>query len=202
MTIFFLADYNVAFLTYFTFTCISTVVASVWWLKTVDHPHTAVMFSKHPEHVLADVSADLRNEQDWKLGSLRILDFPLNVTALAVEPIIGLLAVGMYLLTFLVIPYWTSDKVHPVGPSTSLAVQELSLSWHCRDRWRYALCISRHQHVTLSVLVRGILLVYMSGLILSSDDSNNLHVWDLLSFGRPKLVASAHFDQTKYDYLV
>lgn len=37
--------------------------------------------------------------------------------------------------------------------------------------------------------------------ILSSDDNNDLHVWDLLSFGRPKLVASAHFDQTKYDYL-
>jgi hypothetical protein len=41
----------------------------------------------------------------------------------------------------------------------------------------------------------------MPGLILSSDDNNDLHVWDLLNFGRPKLVASAHFDQTKYDYL-
>jgi hypothetical protein len=41
----------------------------------------------------------------------------------------------------------------------------------------------------------------MPGLILSSDDNNDLHVWDLLNFGRPKLVASAHFDQTKYDNL-
>lgn len=57
------------------------------------------MFSKHP--VLADVSADLRDEQDWKLGSLRILDFPLNITSLAVEPVMGLLAAGMCSLTFL-----------------------------------------------------------------------------------------------------
>lgn len=59
------------------------------------------MFSKHPEHALADVSTDLSDKQDWKLGSLRILDFPLDITSLAVEPVIGLLAVGMYLLIFL-----------------------------------------------------------------------------------------------------
>ena len=35
----------------------------------------------------------------------------------------------------------------------------------------------------------------------SSDDNNDLHIWDLLNVGRPKLVASAHFDQTKYDSL-
>ena len=53
------------------------------------------MFSKYPEHVLSDASTDLRDEEDWKLGSLRILDFPLDITSLAVEPVIGLLAVGM-----------------------------------------------------------------------------------------------------------
>ena len=59
------------------------------------------MFSKHPEHILTDVSTDLRDERDWKLGSLRTLDFPLDITSLAIEPVIGLLAVGMYLLKFL-----------------------------------------------------------------------------------------------------
>jgi hypothetical protein len=34
-----------------------------------------------------------------------------------------------------------------------------------------------------------------------SDDNNDLHIWDLLNVGRPKLVALAHFDQTKYDSL-
>lgn len=55
------------------------------------------MFSKHPEHVLVDLSTELRDEQDWKLGTLRILEFPLNITSLAVEPVMGLFAVGMYL---------------------------------------------------------------------------------------------------------
>lgn len=53
------------------------------------------MFSKHYGTVLADLSADLRNEADWNVGSLRKFIFPLNITALAVEPIAGLLAAGM-----------------------------------------------------------------------------------------------------------
>ncbi|KDR85736.1 hypothetical protein GALMADRAFT_218826 [Galerina marginata CBS 339.88] len=52
------------------------------------------MFSKHNEHTLPDLSTDLRDEQDWRIGSLRTLDFPLNVTTLAIEPIAGLLAAG------------------------------------------------------------------------------------------------------------
>lgn len=59
------------------------------------------MFSKHLEHVLADLSIDLRDEQDWKVGHLRILEFPFNITSLAVDPVAGLLAVGMYVLIFL-----------------------------------------------------------------------------------------------------
>ena len=56
------------------------------------------MFSKSAERVLADLSTDLRDEQDWKIGPLRTLDFPLNITSLAVEPVKGLLAAGMYTL--------------------------------------------------------------------------------------------------------
>jgi hypothetical protein len=56
------------------------------------------MFFKNPERVLADLSIDLHDEHDWKLGSLRILDFPVDITSLAVEPVIGLLAVGMYFM--------------------------------------------------------------------------------------------------------
>lgn len=88
---------------------------------TKDHTVT-VMFSKHPEHVLADLSIDLRDEQDWELGRLRILDFPLDITSLAVEPVIGLLAVGMYVLGFATFLYRASDKVHPVESFTSLAI--------------------------------------------------------------------------------
>ncbi|KAF8971726.1 WD40-repeat-containing domain protein [Flammula alnicola] len=52
------------------------------------------MFSKQHESVLADLSTDLRDEEDWKVGSLKAFDFPLNVTTLAIEPISGLLAAG------------------------------------------------------------------------------------------------------------
>lgn len=52
------------------------------------------MFSKNQDHVLADLSNDLRDETDWHPGSLKTLDFLLNISALAVEPVSGILAVG------------------------------------------------------------------------------------------------------------
>jgi len=53
------------------------------------------MFSPRHEAVLADLSTDLSDEIDWKVGSLRVFDFPLNIAALAVEPVAGLLAAGV-----------------------------------------------------------------------------------------------------------
>ena len=55
--------------------------------------HSA-MFSKHNELVLPDLSTDLSDDNDWKVGALRTLEFPVNVTAIAVEPIASLLAAG------------------------------------------------------------------------------------------------------------
>ena len=52
------------------------------------------MFSKQQDSVLADLSNDLRDENDWQLGSLKTIDFLVNVTALAVEPVSGILAIG------------------------------------------------------------------------------------------------------------
>ncbi len=53
------------------------------------------MFSKHHGTVVADMSADLSDEADWNVGSLKKFNFPLNITALAVEPIAGLFAAGI-----------------------------------------------------------------------------------------------------------
>lgn len=56
------------------------------------------MFSKQtPDLVLTDLSADLQDEQDWKVGTLKTFDFPLNITTLAIEPISRLLAVGLWI---------------------------------------------------------------------------------------------------------
>ncbi len=52
------------------------------------------MFAKQQETVLANLSADLCDEADWRVGTLRNFDFPLNVSAVAVEPLAGLIAVG------------------------------------------------------------------------------------------------------------
>jgi len=52
------------------------------------------MFAKQQETALANFSADLCDETDWRVGTLRTFDFPLNVSAVAVEPLAGLIAVG------------------------------------------------------------------------------------------------------------
>ncbi|RDB29510.1 Uncharacterized protein C1F3.03 [Hypsizygus marmoreus] len=52
------------------------------------------MFRKHGDAVYIDLSLELRDPDDWRIGPLRTLDIPLNVTTMATEPISGLLAVG------------------------------------------------------------------------------------------------------------
>lgn len=52
------------------------------------------MFAKQQDTALADLSTDLCDETDWKIGILRTFTFPLNVSAVAVEPLAGLIAVG------------------------------------------------------------------------------------------------------------
>jgi hypothetical protein len=51
------------------------------------------MFNKHND-VYMDLSIDMRDPDDWNVGTLRLFDYPLNITALATEPISRLLAVG------------------------------------------------------------------------------------------------------------
>ena len=53
------------------------------------------MFLKQKEPVYPDLSIELRDPDVWKVGALRTLDYPLNIAALASEPVSGLLAVGM-----------------------------------------------------------------------------------------------------------
>lgn len=53
------------------------------------------MFHRSNDAVYMDLSMELRDPDDWKVGPLRTLDYPLNVTTFAIEPISGLLAIGM-----------------------------------------------------------------------------------------------------------
>ncbi|KAJ7040330.1 WD40 containing snare-dependent exocytosis protein [Mycena alexandri] len=49
---------------------------------------------KQDRTVFKDLSADLRDETDYKVATLKSFEYPLNITAVAVEPLAGLLAVG------------------------------------------------------------------------------------------------------------
>ncbi|KAJ3517877.1 hypothetical protein NLJ89_g226 [Agrocybe chaxingu] len=121
------------------------------------------MFSKHHEPVLADLSTDLNDPNDWNVGNLRTFDFPPNITTLAVEPIAGILAAGT-----------ATGAIHLFGgPSVE-------------------------SKITLPEPV-GVRLLHFSVstyTVVCLDDRNQLHIYDLLEFGKPKYVTSARFDQT------
>jgi syntaxin-binding protein 5 len=53
------------------------------------------MFLSKRSDVYLDLSAELRELQDWNIGTLRPIEYLLDVVSLAIEPLSGLLAVGM-----------------------------------------------------------------------------------------------------------
>lgn len=55
-------------------------------------PYT--MFSKNDQKTFVDLSAELNDELDWKAGDLRTFEHHLFVSAVAIEPISGFLAIG------------------------------------------------------------------------------------------------------------
>jgi hypothetical protein len=56
-------------------------------------PVLAMHSSKHSD-VYLDLSAELRETQDWNIGTLRSIEYLLDIVNLAIEPLSGLLAVG------------------------------------------------------------------------------------------------------------
>jgi syntaxin-binding protein 5 len=53
------------------------------------------MFLSKRSDVHLDLSVDLREPQDWNVGTLRPIEYLLDIVSLAIEPLSGLLAVGM-----------------------------------------------------------------------------------------------------------
>jgi hypothetical protein len=49
---------------------------------------------KSDHKVFADLSLDLRERSSWQPGVFRSIDYGIHVSALAIEPISGLLAYG------------------------------------------------------------------------------------------------------------
>ncbi|KAJ4485744.1 WD40 containing snare-dependent exocytosis protein [Lentinula aciculospora] len=119
------------------------------------------MFSKHHESFI-DLSLDLHEPQDWKPGVLRTLEYASKVTALAYEPIAGLLAVG------------TPGSIELLGkPGVACKITLPDL----------------HEvkilHISSSTFK-----------LLCLDEHNKLHIWDLSTYGQPKLLTTVRFDQS------
>ncbi|KAJ6520108.1 WD40 containing snare-dependent exocytosis protein [Mycena sanguinolenta] len=117
------------------------------------------MFKHAP--VYADLSVDLRDKTDWNVAVLRSFDYPLNITAVAIEPILGLLAVGT-----------ANGAIHLFGGPSVEA------------RWL----------LPESMRVKFLQFSSSTFQLVCLDEKNQLHMWDLSTFGKPKLVASARFD--------
>ncbi len=59
---------------------------------------------------LADLSTDLREREDWEIGTLRTLDRVLDANVFAFDPVSSILAVGE------LPPYiFWSDRYHVIG---------------------------------------------------------------------------------------
>ncbi len=50
---------------------------------------------------LTDLSTDLRERQDWEVGTLRALDHLLDASTFAFDPVYSILAIGEYGRSFL-----------------------------------------------------------------------------------------------------
>ncbi|KIK70617.1 hypothetical protein GYMLUDRAFT_32661 [Collybiopsis luxurians FD-317 M1] len=120
------------------------------------------MFSQHHSRdKFLDFSLELRDGQDWKLAVFRTLESALKVTALAYEPISGLLAVG------------TPGAIELLG-KPGVACKITLPDFH------------RVKILQISAPTFKLLCL---------DDHNRLHIWDLTTYGHPKLLASTRFDQ-------
>lgn len=51
-------------------------------------------FIKRFDSTYADISADLHEQEDWDVGELRHFEFAQELSAIAVDPVSGLLAAG------------------------------------------------------------------------------------------------------------
>ncbi|KZT30972.1 hypothetical protein NEOLEDRAFT_1083589 [Neolentinus lepideus HHB14362 ss-1] len=120
------------------------------------------MFSlKHHGAARADLSAELREAQDWQVGAFLAIEHFLDIAAVAVDPLSASLAIGT-----------AEGGLHILGgPGVE-------------------------KHWALSEPVRIKFLQFAASLskLVSIDETNHLHVWDLSPRGQPKLQANSRFN--------
>ncbi|KAH9936968.1 uncharacterized protein B0H18DRAFT_1112864 [Fomitopsis serialis] len=112
-----------------------------------------------------DLSLELSDEIDWQAGTLRHVRHHLNVTALATEPVSGLLAAGF--LSGQIVVYGSPGAECTLRLSDPPGARASFLSF-------------------AETLFR----------LLCVDDRYRLHIWDLSTLGKPKLLKVVHLPQT------
>ncbi|KII94277.1 hypothetical protein PLICRDRAFT_36534 [Plicaturopsis crispa FD-325 SS-3] len=116
---------------------------------------------KHDRVTYLDLSTELRDMEDFKLETLRTLEYHLDVVALAVDPVHGLLATGT-----------TSGVIHLFGGTG------VDLSFTISD----------------SLSIKFIQFAIPLFKLVCIDSSDRLHLYDLSSYGRPKLQHITRFN--------
>ena len=91
------------------------------------------MFLKHNDRaVYLDLSTELRDADDWVVGTLKTLEYYLDICALAVEPLAGLLAVGtMFVPVLIQLSSYSQEPLRELF--TSLEVPGWSRSCHFQN---------------------------------------------------------------------
>ncbi|KAJ3908951.1 WD40 containing snare-dependent exocytosis protein [Lentinula edodes] len=118
------------------------------------------MFFKHHDSFI-DLSLDLHEPQDWNPGVLRTIEYASKVTALAYEPIAGLLAVA------------TPGSIELLGkPGVACKITLPDIN------------VVKTLHISPSTFK-----------LLCLDDHDKLYIYDLSTYGQPKLLATTRFDQ-------
>ncbi|KAI0308267.1 lethal giant larvae like, C-terminal-domain-containing protein [Multifurca ochricompacta] len=132
---------------------------------------------------LPDLSADLRERDDWNVGSLRTLDHLLNIATFSIDPVSSILAVG------------TIDGTIRIfgapGVETNLSLPSPALSSSCNS---LRTCSSYSVSVSITCITACIRSRALS-LSWHEDGNDKLYLWDLTPHGQMKLEASMRFDR-------
>lgn len=150
---------------------------------------------------LAELSTDLRDRQDWEVGTLRTLHRVLDANTFAFNPVSSILAVGElppYLLGLIDVTIsdltGTTDGTIQIFGAPGVETN-LSLPSHVPIKFlQFAtnvfklVCIGEYGMVPLST---DSITVWPG----SVDENDKLHLWDLTAQGQIKLEASMCFDR-------
>ena len=159
-----------------------------------------MLLSRHSNNSFTDLSLELSDELDWKAGTLKAFEHHLDITALAYEPVSGILAIGMLYTederVWYSLSTGTSKGVIDLyGDQSRGVVHRLELEEPVRIRNLYfasslfkLVCVVPNRGFTMSKIQE------LTGHF-RVDGHDRLIVWDLTTPRKPKLQSIVGFRQ-------